>query len=1133
MVVLLITGAKVQASRGGLQMYNTTRFVSSYRRSPSVIIALSAIFAADSLARETRGASSAPIDPPAVVRPFAYDAVQGEGAAVRLVIRTGAFDDLKSGPEQRTLELPLGGSQTVQLEMQRFSVTRADTRFLMGGASGQVEMSAPDVVMFRGRVSGEPSTHAFIAFTGAGAVNGYVTLADGQRYYVSTGRPTVALPATPEGNGKTARATAPRVAAKDAGTVTVSRESAGGTWPENVPVCGTGEAHDLRIASPAAAARAVYGERGPRVLFVAVDTDLAFYGLFNNAAAAQAYIVQVVGAVSDIYMRDLDAELILTFSRLWPSGGEPFSAADLAGFANYWEVNENSNAYHLIHLMSGRRDLAYGGVAYVSGSCSGYSYAIGGFLLGSFPTPVDDPDLGNWDVVVVAHEMGHNMGTYHTHDGYTPPIDQCGSLGIWQRSEIMSYCHTTPGGMLNIEMRFSKRIQDVIHGDLEANNCQFFDCNHNGVNDLLDISQGTSLDTNLNQIPDECEDCNHNGVLDPAEIAAGATDINGNGVPDICEPDCNANGRPDSYDISNLGFADLNGNLVPDICEPNCNRNAVADFVEILNSGGALDLDRNGVPDLCQDCNANGVADWIDLLRPGNIFVADLSDYVREYHAASGVAVATHGSGTVLDPYDVAFGPDRMLYVASKGNNSIVKIDPDAGTAATFVAAGSGGLNGPSALTFGPDGNLYVSSLTTNSVLEFDGASGAFVRTFVSSGSGGLSAPYGLEFGPNGNLFVAGGNRVNEYDGASGAFVRNLVSPGSGGLSDPRGIAFTPDGRLLVVNRATSAILAYDAGGASLGQFNNDGYPNDQPWGIRIGPRGNVFVTRTASGPRVVEYDVNAGRYIRSFIRADAQMIQPTGLAFRSASPVDCNANGVLDVCDIASGLEQDCNSNLVPDSCESQPCSCVQAGPVIADSGGILKNRYLTFAPVGFEVSLKAIRVTFTHMPPPFQAFEGAQRWVGPPQDLFESPTTTFKGARLQCEPYYNLWDLGSAYALLEVYDDAIVPGAIYDVQAINDTCDRLSEANYSPPVTVVTVPRWGDIAEPFNPPATSTQPDFTDVSALVDKFKNTVGAPIMARADVYPSLPDQIVDFSDISAGVDAFKGLAYPFPGPTPCP
>ncbi len=1108
----------------------------------------------------TSGVSAAdePMEHPNVVRPFITETEDALSRSLTLAVRVDAIAELNGGSEIKILELPLEADQTVRLRMERFSVTRADTRFAVGGIAGRSTSAAPNVLLYRGQVEGEPNSHAYLSFTSSGLVNGYVSFAGGERFFVSTAAPQIGLDKT---SG---------IASGSAHTVRIHRDAPSPGASDAVPSCGVTAAHDRRIpVSNGSTSGASIGGRGPRVLFVAVDSDFAFYQLFNDETAAQAYIVQVIGAVSDIYLRDFDVRLVLTFSRVWPAGGEPINAADLAGFANHWDVNEDPTPYHLIHLFSGRRNLSYGGIAYVSGSCSGSAYGISGYLLGSFPTPVAAPHLGNWDVVVVAHEMGHNMATFHTHDGYSPPIDQCGSTGAWARSEIMSYCHTTPGGLLNIEMRFSKRVQDVVRGDLEANNCQYFDCNDNGVDDLFDIGSATSTDTNANQIPDECEDCNNNGILDTVDISQGAPDVNGNGVPDACEPDCNGNGRPDAFDISNFGFADVNGNLLPDVCETDCDGNEFADFADIRNEAGANDLDRDGSLDSCQDCNANGATDWIDRLRPGNIFIADLSDYVREYHAASGVAVATRGSGAIVDPYDAVFGPDRMLYVASRGNHNIVRVDPETGASTDFVAGGGGGLDRPGALTFGPNGNLYAASTTTNNVMEYDGSTGSFVRIMVTAGNGGLSTPHGIAFGPGGNLFVAGGNRVNEYDGASGVFLRNFVAPGAGGLSDARGIAFVSDGRLLVANRASNAILAYDAGGAPLGQFNNDGYNLGQPWGVRIGPNGNVFVARTASDSRLIEFDVTTGRYLRSFIRGDSQLIQPTGFAFRPESPtdcdangvldacelepqspLDCNANGIVDTCEVSAGLSADCNANSIPDACDiasgaeldvngdgvpdSCAPACVVAAAVSVEVGGISKNRYLSFDPSAIGTEQAAIRVRLADLPTPFEAFEGTFRWVGPPQEL---PDTVlgqngpkFKGSRLQCDPFYMDW---SAVNLLSVFDEAVVPGATYQFQAIHTQCDTAVSESYSPTISVQTIARWGDIAPPFNPPSSSVQPDFLDIAANLGKFRNQEGSFSMARCDINPALPDQRIGFSDISILVDAFKGLPYPFPGPLPCP
>lgn len=1071
-----------------------------HRQFCSILLFSLALVAFASLSTGAATPNPAAQTAPSTGKMFTYIGAAEVAGAARLNMAADSFSSLKNGPARRLLSLPQPDGPDFELDLTRFTFMIPQSAFYAAGPTGQISMQQPDVVAFRGRLAGQPRSHAFLSVSASGKVNGYVTQSDGVRYFVTSNTGQVA----------------------NAGSLTIARESATSGMFADTVSCGVSHVHDLRLPTPPAVARGANDGRPPRLLYVAIDADQYFYQLFNDLTASQEYIAQTIAAISDIYMRDFDAKLVLTFSRVWSAGGEPFSAHDLAGFADYWFFNEDPSPYHLIHLMSGRRDTSYGGIAYVAGSCSGSAFGISAFLLGSFPTPVGEPNLQTWDIVVVAHEMGHNMGTFHTHDGYNPPIDQCGSSGIWSRGEIMSYCHTLAGGLLNTELRFTSRVQEVVRDDLEFNNCQAFDCNDNGISDAVDLANSTSPDVNGNQVPDECEDCNSNGTLDPAEISGGAPDINGNGVPDICEPDCDNNGRPDPYDISNFFAPDVNLNLVPDSCETDCDSNEFPDFVQIFNSAGALDLDRNGTLDACQDCDSNGTSDWIDMLRPHNIFIADLADVVREFHAASGAAVVSH-VGVMLDPYDVTFGPDRMAYVASNGNHRVMRINPDNGTVTTFVPGASGGLSGPSGVTFGPNNNLYVSSLNTNSVLEFN-VNGVFLRTFVSSGSGGLSSPYGLVFGPNGNLFVAGGNRVIEYDRTTGALIGDFIAPGAGGLAGARGLTFLPDGRLLVVSRTTNQILAYAADGTFLGQF-NDHYPLAGLWGIAVGPNGNVYVTRVSGGVRVIEYDVTNGRYIRSFIRGDSVLNQPTGIAFRPESPTDCNNNSALDSCDIADGIENDENSNNIPDSCE---VACTPIPPPTAAPDGINKNRYLTFD-LGTASEPRAIHITLADLPPPFEAFEGQGRWVSFPLDRPDTQSTTFKAAALQCDPFYSSW---SGVGVLAVYDPAIMPGGRYEIHAITDGCP-LEDQLMATPLEIVTVPRWGDVVAPFNPPSPTVQPDITDISALVDKFRNDPSAVPMARADVFPNVPDQVLDFSDISMVVDAFRGLPYPLAGPSACP
>jgi hypothetical protein len=79
-------------------------------------------------------------------------------------------------------------------------------------------------------------------------------------------------------------------------------------------------------------------------------------------------------------------------------------------------------------------------------------------------------------------------------------------------------------------------------------------------------------------------DCDDNGVPDADDIAAGAADVDGNGVLDVCQSDCDGDGLPDSWEVS-LGAPDCNSNGVPDACDID---------------NGESDVDGDGIPDACQ-----------------------------------------------------------------------------------------------------------------------------------------------------------------------------------------------------------------------------------------------------------------------------------------------------------------------------------------------------------------------------------------------------------------------------------------------------------------------------------------------------------------------------------------------------
>jgi len=220
-------------------------------------------------------------------------------------------------------------------------------------------------------------------------------------------------------------------------------------------------------------------------------------------------------------------------------------------------------------------------------------------------------------------------------------------------------------------------------------------------------------------------------------------------------------------------------------------------------------------------------------------------------------------------------------------------------------------------------------------------------------------------------------------------------------------------------------------------------------------------------------------------------------------------------------------------------------ANPPRAGPTGFTTNRYLGVVPRN-PGRTTALRVTLTSLQvpdppnrsgqpaPDFSAFEGQTRWIGPPQLFLNAanPPTFFTVAPLVCEPHEMDW---GSVGLVYVYGSEIVPSSVYDIQAVDVTCGGsiADESAYSVPL-IVTTTRWGDVVSLFSPPSTSTQPDFSDIAALVNVFRGLPGAPDKPSVQLQPNTPDPSVkiSFLDIAACVNAFRGGAYPYTGPAPC-
>ncbi len=857
-------------------------------------------------------------------------ALVGAGPDSTTVVDSSRIQDAARDSAAFTVEqFQLTADTTVDLELQRFYVTKPGTRFVVGTVAGDDvawDFDPDRVTLLRGRVAGEPDSHVFMALSEWGSSG---RIDHGGTQYALTG---------------------------DATTMTVSRPVASGGLSPEVPLCGPLLAVPGQQATPPALPAGAVLPEITQQIEIAIETDYELFQLFGDLDATGAYMVELWGAVSDIYLRDVNTRVVLVFVRLWDDPDDLFNAeSPLGDFVDYWEANMGAVDRDVAQFVSGRRDMPFGGQAYLRALCSNFAYGVVAYIIGHFDG-LDVPSVFGYDVQVTAHELGHNAGALHTH---SYGLDTCDDpTGTPQRGTIMSYCSQTRSGANgNTDLRFHA---DFVQPDMRFHifdldpdadvSCVVDDCNGNGVDDAVDISMGTSDDINGNGIADDCEDCNNNSVLDPLDITLGnSLDMNANGVPDECDPDCNGNGVPDDLDILLGTDTDLHGNGIPDGCETDCNDNGTSDYNEIQDDM-SLDLDRNAMLDACQDCDGDEIGDLDELEGAHNTWIASSSpgSVLGEFHAVAGVKMSESTGTAPNDPQDLIITADRRILVSNFGCDCVREYDLNGVYVGDLVTSGSGGLNNPSGMVLSPTGSLLVASRSSDSVLEYNAVSGAFLGAFVSSGSGGLSGPWGLAIGPNGNLFVTSLDwSVIEYDGLTGAPIGAFVTTGdNGGMLDPHGLLFKPNGNLLVASLLTDQILEFDGTtGGFIGQFNHGGTASaltlDQPWTLRLAPDGDVYATRHQvsvgeqagsslhedddieelhiNSTRIYIFDVDSGNFVRSYVTGhDTGLSLPTGFDFMPGDMTDCNYNLLPDSCDIASGFSSDVNKNGTPDECES-----------------------------------------------------------------------------------------------------------------------------------------------------------------------------------------------------------------------
>ncbi|MCB0548104.1 MAG: hypothetical protein KDD19_11005 [Phaeodactylibacter sp.] len=203
------------------------------------------------------------------------------------------------------------------------------------------------------------------------------------------------------------------------------------------------------------------------------------YDLFVNKGSVQNtadYMSGLFNVAATLYQNE-GVSIVTSEIFIWQSPDDYATTSTVDALKDF-RLNRPSFNGDLAHLVS-RGAPAGGGVAWVDALCSSYNYGYS-YIYSTY----NELPAYSWSVNVITHEMGHNLGCWHTHDcswdvngdgTAAEAIDGCGeAAGIAGNGScptaplpsnggtIMSYCHLVSGIGINMNNGFGTLPGDKI-----------------------------------------------------------------------------------------------------------------------------------------------------------------------------------------------------------------------------------------------------------------------------------------------------------------------------------------------------------------------------------------------------------------------------------------------------------------------------------------------------------------------------------------------------------------------------------------------------------------------------------------------------------------------------------------------
>jgi len=351
-----------------------------------------------------------------------------------------AWRSLFSAGSARVVDFPLPDGRWVELEVSAFDLLERDARFYVGRTGGIREVAGPAMRFFRGQVAGDPASAVSLNLF-EGRIAGFIRTGGkeftfGPRGFGPDSPGADDIQIVDDG------AQGPALAKCDVEDSTV--------------VAGSGSAEPLFLSKEQslAASSPQSIDAGTLLLAkIAVEGTVEWVGKLGGVAAAQTYTLNLLAQISAVYESEVRVQLQVPYVLM--------NAAEPDGYSG-GSNNTSTVLNEMRAKWNGTPDLqqVFRSAAHVFSTypAGGAGRAYINVLCSNVPLNPSAADYGvsliegngaAWERRLVAHEIGHNFSSPHSHC-YVPPLDQCynaesgcySGTVVQTTGTIMSYCDT-------------------------------------------------------------------------------------------------------------------------------------------------------------------------------------------------------------------------------------------------------------------------------------------------------------------------------------------------------------------------------------------------------------------------------------------------------------------------------------------------------------------------------------------------------------------------------------------------------------------------------------------------------------------------------------------------------------------